>query len=149
MIYICGNLKNSFNIILLIALFLGNIYIINYNYYFALIYGNLLLYHLYIFLLLIKNGILRKIETVYFLITSLFLYITTYFIICDPNPFSAFFVYYTFNPYFIKAILIIIIHTYFLSKYKNYINIFLIHIFSLIFSNLLSIKFLLNILFLD
>ena len=49
MVYICGNLKNSFNIILLIALFLGNIYIINYNYYFALIYGNLLLYHLYIF----------------------------------------------------------------------------------------------------
>ena len=138
MIYICGNTKNLFNtqnfctkefkiinisIILLIALFLGNIYIINYNYYFALIYGNLLLYHLYIFLLLIKKGILRKIETVYFLITSLFLYITTYFIICDPNPFSAFFVYYTFNPYFIKAILIIIIHTYFLSKYKNYINL--------------------------
>ena len=82
-----------------------------------------MLYHLYIFLLLVKNGILRKIETVYFLITSLFLYITTYFIICDPNPFSAFFVYFTFNPYFIKAILIIIIHTYFLSKYKNYINL--------------------------
>ena len=52
--------------------------------------------------------------------TSILLYFISYFIICDPNPFSVLFFYYTFNPCFIKAILIILIHTSFLDKYKKY-----------------------------
>ena len=112
--------KIIFNIILLIILFGGNIFIVNYNHYFTLIYACILIYHIYIFYFLIKKDVLVKANIKYFIITSIFLYFTTYFIICDPNPFFSFFILYTFNPCFIKAILIIIIHTYFLSKYVNY-----------------------------
>ena len=44
----------------------------------------------------------------------------TFFIICDPNPFTFFFFYYSFNPCFIKAFLIISIHMLFLDKYKKH-----------------------------
>ena len=111
--------KNLFNISLLVILFFGNVFIANYNYYFILIYLCIFSYHNYIFYFFIKCG-LSKNETIYFLITSLLLYFITYFFICDPNPFSIYFLYYTFNPCFIKAILIIIIHTSFLYHYKNY-----------------------------
>ena len=112
--------KSLINVLLLVFLFFGNLFIVNYNYYFALIYLYIILYHIYIFYILYKERILNKNEMQYFFITSILLYLITYFIICDPNPFSFFFFYYTFNPCFIKAILIIMIHMLFLDKYKNY-----------------------------
>ena len=112
--------KIIFNALLLIFLFIGNIYIKNYNYYFALIYSCIIIYHIFIFYFLYKERLLNKSEKYYFLITSVLLYLITYFIICDPNPFSLFFFYYTFNPCFIKGILIIFMHMLFLDRYKNY-----------------------------
>ena len=112
--------KCLINVLLLVFLFLGNLFIENYNYYFALIYLCIIFYHIYIFYILCKERILNRKERRYFLITSVLLYLITYFIICEPNPFSFFFFYYTFNPCFIKAILIICIHMLFLDKYKNY-----------------------------
>ena len=109
-----------FNVLLLIFLFLGNIYILNYNYYFALIYSFIIIYQICIFYALYKERILNKFEAPYFLITSILLYLITYFIICDPNPFTFFLFYYTFNPCFVKAVFIIVIHMLFLDKYKNY-----------------------------
>lgn len=113
------------NILVFILLYIGSIFIRNYNYYFALIYSCIFLYHIYIFYLFIKRGLFTQTEKYYYIITSILLYLITYFIICDPNPFSILFVYYTFNPYFIKGFVIIFIHTYFLHKYKNYNNRFI------------------------
>ena len=112
--------KCLFNVLLLIFLYLGNLYIVNYNYYFALIYSCIIIYHIIIFYFLHQAKILNKDEEQYFLVISILLYLITYFIICDPNPFTLFFFYYTFNPCFIKGILIIFIHMLFLDKYKNF-----------------------------
>ena len=111
--------KHLFNVLILSILYFGNIFIVNYNHYFTLIYLCIFIYHSYIFYYLIQSG-LDKNQAIYFVISSLLLYSITYFIICDPNPFSIFFLYYTFNPCLIKAVLIIMIHTYYLDKYKNY-----------------------------
>ena len=116
-----------FNFLILVVLYFGNSFITNYNYYFFLIYTSLFLYHLYFFYFFVKRGHLKKNEIKIFLTTSILLFLITYFVICDPNPFSILFFYYTFNPCFIKAILIIIIHTSFLDNYKkHYINNFII-----------------------
>ena len=112
----------AINIILLIILFLLNQLISNHNYYFCLIYSSIILFHAYYFFYLIKDGVISRSEAYYFIITSLLLYLLTYFIICDPNPFSFFIFYYTFNPCFIKSILIIVIHLSFLFRYNNDIN---------------------------
>ena len=58
-----------------------------------------------------------------FLFASLFSYFFSYFMICDPNPIISIITYYIFFPNFFKAILIILFHTHFISKYsilKNY-----------------------------
>ena len=116
-----------FNFLILVVLYFGNSFITNYNYYFFLIYTSLFLYHIYFFYFFVKRGHLKKNEIKIFLTTSILLFLITYFVICDPNPFSILFFYYTFNPCFIKAILIIIIHTSFLDNYKkHYINNFII-----------------------
>ena len=119
-----SKMKSYFiNAILLVILYIGNIFVVNHVYYFILIYSNVFLYHIYIFYAFIRRKLLDKNEIILFVITSILLYLITYFIICDPNPFSTFFVYYTFNPCFIKVILIIMIHTAFLDYYKkNYKN---------------------------
>ena len=108
------------DIILIISLFLGNIFINNSNYYFIIIYLFLILYHFYLLNLITNNQWLNNLELKKFLCCSIFLYFITYFIVCDPNPFFAFLFYYTFYPNFIKAIIIIIIHTYFLSSFVRY-----------------------------
>jgi len=105
-----------FDIFLIIILFYGNILINNANYYFSLIYAFLTLYHIYISAIIRKKYIIEKIEVIYFIISSFFLYFISYYFFCDPNPFFAFIFYYSFYPNFIKAILIIVIHTYFLSN---------------------------------
>ena len=116
-------MKNyAINIILLIILFLLNQLISNHNYYFCLIYSSIIIFHAYYLFYLIKDGVINRSETYYFIITSLLLYLLTYFIICDPNPFSFFIFYYTFNPCFLKSIFIIVIHLSFLIRYNNCIN---------------------------
>jgi len=59
---------------------------------------------------------MNKKEILWFLFVSLFAYIFSYLIICDPNPFICIITYYIFFPNFFKAILIIIFHTYIFSK---------------------------------
>ena len=114
-------MKNKLiNAVIIAILFVGNRIIINYHYYFIIIYTSIIIYHIYTFYFLIEKGILYKTDIKYFLFISILLYIITYFIICDPNPIISFLIYYTFNPCFIKAVLIIFIHTSFLSKYIQY-----------------------------
>ena len=107
------------NILLLIILFFGNILINDYNHFFLLIYICLILYHLYVCIFLIKNQGIKSFDFPYFLLTSLFLFLFTYFIICDPNPFFCLITFYSFYPNFIKSILIIVTHSYFLYYYIN------------------------------
>ena len=112
-------MKSVFNnIVLLIILFLGNIFINDKNYFFQLIYICIALYHLYI-CFIIKNKGIDNYDFVKFIVISLLLYIFTYFIICDPNPFFCLLTFYTFFPNFIKSIFIVVIHTYVLSIYIN------------------------------
>lgn len=106
-----------FNILVLLFLFIGNIFI-NTHCYFLLIYLFLFLYHNYIFYLFLINKWKQPFKVFKFVILSIFLYAFTYFIICDPNPIFVFFFYYLFFPNFFKAILIILFHTYFLSIYS-------------------------------
>jgi len=115
--------RNILNILILIILFLGNIIINNHKYYFFLIYLSLILFNIYIIHLITKNGLMNKKEILWFLFISLFSYLFSYFIICDPNPFICIFTYYIFFPNFFKAILLIIFHTYIFSKFftlQNY-----------------------------
>jgi len=107
---------------LIVILFFGNIFFENSNYYFLLIYISLLLYHIYSFNLLIKNTSFIIANNKRYFLISVLLYFFTYYLICDPNPFLAFIFYYVFYPNFIKAIVIIFIHTYFLSISLNIRN---------------------------
>lgn len=110
--------KLIYNISLLFFLFVGNILIKNYKFYFLLIYIGLFFYHFYICFQIFKNERIHIFFKEYFFI-SILLYIISYFVICDSNPFFYIIVYYTFFPCFIKAVLIIIIHTYVSATYIN------------------------------
>jgi len=106
------------NNVILALLFIGNIAIEDYNYYFKLIYFFLTIYHLYVLLFLFYvNEEKKNLKIKKYLYSSLFLYLFTYFIICDTNPLFYLFVYYIFFPNFFKAIIIVLIHSFFLSKY--------------------------------
>ena len=107
------------NICLLFILFLGDILIKEKNYYFLLIYICLFFYHFYVFYLLIHNQGILYLDIKNFLFTSIILYLFTYFIIYDPNPFFCIISFYSFYPNFIKATFIIWIHTFFISYYLN------------------------------
>ena len=115
-----------FDILILIFLFIGNIFI-NVNYFFILIYLFLSIYHIYIFYLIIINETKKKL--IEFIFLSIILYILTYYIIYDPNPIFCFISYYIFFSNYYKSILIIFIHTFFLSRYlhikKININVYL------------------------
>ena len=116
------HIKILFNIIALFFLFIGNLFIYDYNFYFLLIYIFITIYHIYIFHVLLKNKLFQFTGINHFIIISLLLYIETYFIICDSNPLFCFLAFYSFFPNFIKAILIIFTHTYILHKYVNNIK---------------------------
>ena len=77
----------------------------------------MIIYHIYIFFYVLKTFRKKKINIIVFLFVSTIIYPFTYYLICDPNPISCFLTYYIFFPNFLKAIIIILIHTYFLSKY--------------------------------
>ena len=75
------------NNVILALLFIGNITIEDYNYYFKLIYFFLTIYHLYVLLFLLYiNEDKKHLKIKKYLYSSLFLYLFTYFIICDTNP---------------------------------------------------------------
>ena len=112
--------KILLDIFLIIFLFLGNIIINDSNLFFSFIYLFLILYHLYISNFIVKKQLLNNFEFINFLFASIFLYFITYFFVCDPNPFFAFLFYFIFYPDFIKGIIIIFIHTYFLSFSLKY-----------------------------
>ena len=114
--------RNILNILILFILFIGNIIINNHKYYFFLIYLSLLLFNIYIVYLIIKYGIMNKKEILWFLFVSLFSYLFSYFIICDPNPFFCIITYYIFFQNFFKAVLIIIFHTYIFSTFSTIHN---------------------------
>jgi len=108
------------NLFLLIVIFLANIYINDQNYFFLLIYVLVSFYHVYICFVLLKNkGIHECNDLKSFIYISVFLYLFTYFFIYDPNPFFFFLSFYSFYPNFIKAVFIIVIHSYVLSYYIN------------------------------
>ena len=111
-----------FNGVLLFILFVSNYFIYDYNFYFLLIYICLVIYHIYISLSFIKNNSLQYSELKNFVLFSILIFLLSYFIICDPNPFTCIFFYYIFYPNCIKAVLIIIIHTYMLNRY--FMNIY-------------------------
>jgi hypothetical protein len=116
------------NIFLLVLLFLGDNFICEKDYYFLLIYICLLLYHVYFLFLLIQNQKILYFEVKYFLFTSLLLYIFTYFIIYEPNPFFSIITFYSFYPNFIKGIFIIAIHTFYISYYLNNCQLYSINL---------------------
>ena len=110
------------NILILIILFIGNIFIQNYNIYFLLVYISLFIYHIYIFISILQKNNFQFFSITNYIITTILLFLITYFFICDPNPFFCIIFFYSFFPNFIKAVLIIIIHTYFLHKYLINLN---------------------------
>ena len=78
------------------------------------------LYHLYIYIILFMNQEIQSNERIIFLFISLLLFLFTYFIICEPNPFFCLLSFYSFYPNFIKGIFIIFIHSYILNYYINH-----------------------------
>ena len=113
-------MKVAFNIFLLIILFIGNIFIKEQNYYYLLIYIFIFLYHLYIYIILFNRKESQNYESIIFFVISLFLFLFSYFIIYDPNPFFCLLSFYSFHPNFIKGIFIIFIHSYTLNYYINH-----------------------------
>ena len=106
------------NNLIFVLLFILNIIIKDYNFYLQLIYLLVTIYHIYIsYLVVMNNWKNNKYKIKVFFYTSILLYIFTYFIIYDTNPFFYIFEYYIFFPHFLKAILIVLIHTYVLSKF--------------------------------
>ena len=76
------------------------------------------MYHIYISIhYFSENFSNNKNRIKFFIITTLLLYVFSYFIIFDTNPFLFIVLYYLFFPYFWKSILIIFIHSFFLSKF--------------------------------
>ena len=111
--------KILFNIWLLCILFIGNILIRSFNLYIILIYISISIYHLIILYFIIKSRGSFSFRVKSFIINSILLYLISYFLICDSNPFLSIIFFYTFFPTFLKAVLIIYFHTYFLSLYLN------------------------------
>ena len=68
-------------------------------------------------MIILKYHYKQRIRLIIFIVTSIILYCFTYYYIYDPNPYFCFVSYYIFFPNFLKAILIVLIHTCFLSKY--------------------------------
>ena len=110
------------NFLLLFVLFIGNILIKNYNFYFFLVYISLIIYHIYILFLICKKRNVFSFSIINYICITFFLFVIIYFFICDSNPFFCVIVFYSFFPNFIKAVLIILIHSYITSLYIYNIN---------------------------
>ena len=107
-----------FDIVIFIILIFTYVFIEDSDFYIKLIYVFLIIYHVYISILVIFENIsISTIKIKLFIIVSIILYLFTYFIIFDTNPFFFIFVYYLFFPYLWKGVLIVFIHSYILSKF--------------------------------
>ena len=106
-----------FDNLIFILLFIANKKLEDYNTYFKLIYIILIIHNIY-FLIYIIIEFLNKdqYKIVFSVLISLFLYYFSYYYICDSNPNFYLVVYYLFYPNFFKAILIVFIHTFIVSK---------------------------------
>ena len=105
-----------FDILIIIILILSYTKIENSNNLIVFIYVFLILYHIYISIFVfVENYSNNKTKIIIFFIVCPLLYLFTYFIIFDTNPFFFITVYYLFFPDFWKSILIIFIHSYILS----------------------------------
>ena len=101
-----------------IFLIFGYNYIEDSNNFILIIYFVIFLYHVYISIfVLIENFSNDIIKIKLFLIVSILIYLFSYFIIFDTNPFLLVIFYYLFFPYFWKTIFIVFIHSYILSKF--------------------------------
>ena len=113
-----------FDIIILFFLFILNFIIENNNYYFLILYIFINIYQIYILFLIIIYSLQKKNQILLFIFISIILNVFTYYIICDPNPIICFIIYYCFFPNFFKAILIVLVHTYFLSIFQINENLY-------------------------
>ena len=107
-----------FDISIFVILIICYIFIEDFDYLIKLIYAFLSIYHILISIYVFSENFSNnknKIKT--FFIYSLLLYLFSYFIIFDTNPFFFIVLYYLFFPYFWKLILIVFIHTFFLAKF--------------------------------
>ena len=113
-----------FDVLILFILFILNFIIDDYSYYFLIIYICIIIYNIYLlFLIFLNYRQDKKISKIFnFIFLSIILNFFTYYAICDSNPIFFFLTYYIFFPNFFKAILIVLIHTYFLSQYQKKVN---------------------------
>ena len=119
-------MKNAFifDNIFCVILFIANIKIADYNYYFKLIYTTIIIYNIFVFFCVIKaNWKQDQYKIIYFVVFSLILYYFSYYYICDTNPTFYLVFYYIFYPNFFKAIIIVFMHTFTISILYNGINI--------------------------
>ena len=107
-----------FDIFIFVILIICYIFIEDFDYLIKLIYAFLSIYHILISIYVFSENFSNnknKIKT--FFIYSLLLYLFSYFIIFDTNPFFFIVLYYLFFPCFWKLILIVFIHTFCLAKF--------------------------------
>ena len=108
-----------FDNLIFILLFAANIKIEDYNYYFQLVYIAIIIHNIYTLFYIIKANLKsEQYKIVYSVLFSLLLYYVTYYLICDTNPRFYIIVYYIFYPNFFKAVLIVFIHTFIVSKFS-------------------------------
>ena len=106
-----------FDNLIFILLFIANKKLEDYNTYFKLIYIILIIHNIYFLIYIIIEFISKdQYKIVFSVLISLFLYYFSYYYICDSNPNFYLAVYYLFYPNFFKAILIVFIHTFIVSK---------------------------------
>ena len=106
-----------FDNLIFILLFIANIKFEDYNTYFKLIYIILIIHNIYyLIFIIIANICKEQYKIVFAFLICLFLYYFSYYYICDSNPNFYIVVYYIFYPNFFKAILIVFIHTFIISK---------------------------------
>ena len=107
------------DIVILSILSILYIIINDYQLYFLLIYIFLSLYYIYYIYKYIRIGFKNNLKAIIkFIIFSLFHFIVSYFLICDPNPFYYIFTFYLPFPNLFKAIFICLFHSYQISKFK-------------------------------
>ena len=119
-------MKNAFifDNLVFIILFITNKKCEDYNYYFKLIYCIIIIYNIFGFFCVLKaNWKQDQYKIIYFVVFSLLLYYFSYYYICDTNPKFYLLFYYIFYPNFFKAIIIVFMHTFIISKLFKGINI--------------------------
>ena len=97
-----------FDNLIFFVLFIANIKVEDYNYYFKLIYTGVIIYNIYGLVCSLKdNWKKNQYKFVFFIVFSLVLYYFSYNYIYDINPQNYAYFYYLFYPNFLKAILIV------------------------------------------